>query len=64
MLVDNDAESVGVIHDGSIVSEKTFTSYGYFIVGNDVPGIIRRSAPFGQPSRLVIHSAHGPVFFV
>jgi hypothetical protein len=64
MLVDNDAESVGVIHGGTIVSEKTFTSYGYFIVGNDVPGIIRRSAPFGQPSRLVIHSAHGPVFFV
>jgi hypothetical protein len=63
-LVAGDAESIGVVHDGTIASEKTFASYGYFMVGNEAAGVIRRSAPFGQPTRLVMHSAHGPVFFV
>lgn len=63
-LVTGDAESIGVVHDGTIMSEKTFTSYGYFMVGDEAAGIIRRSAPLGHPTRLVMHSAHGPVFFV
>lgn len=63
-LAASDAEAVGIVNDGKLISEKTFADYGYFMVGNEVAGILRRSAPVDRPSRLVIHSAHGPVFFV
>jgi hypothetical protein len=64
LLVAGDTERIGVIHDGTIAAEHTVASYGYFAVGNDIPGLIRRSPPFGRPSKLVVRSAHGPVFFV
>jgi hypothetical protein len=63
-LVAGEPERIGTVRDGTIASEQTYVSYGYFAVGDQVAGMIRRSAPAGRPSRLVIHSAHGPVFFV
>lgn len=64
LLVAGDTERIGVIHDGTIAAEQTVASYGYFAVGDDVPAVIRRSPPFGRPAKLVIHSAHGPAFFI
>jgi hypothetical protein len=63
-LVAGDTERIGVVHQGTIAAEQTVASYGYFAVGDGIPGVLRRSAPFGRPAKLVIHSAHGPAFFV
>ncbi|AQZ63590.1 unnamed protein product [[Actinomadura] parvosata subsp. kistnae] len=54
-----------IIKDGSLVSEPTYVDYGYFAVGAAVPAaIVRKSPPFGRPSRRVKNGGCGPVFVV
>ncbi|MGW0801422.1 hypothetical protein [Nonomuraea sp. NPDC002799] len=54
-----------IVKDGSLASEPTYVDYGYFAVSDTVPAaIVRKSPPFGRPSRRVKNGGCGPVFVV
>jgi uncharacterized circularly permuted ATP-grasp superfamily protein len=64
-LVRSQPTRVSVARGGRLAGEETFVDYGYFAVGDTVPAAaIRRSAPFGTPTRRIKRAAIGPVFFV
>jgi hypothetical protein len=50
---------------GSLAGEETFVDYAYFAVGDAIPtAIVRKSPPFGSPTRRVKNGGCGPVFIV
>lgn len=57
--------TTSIVRCGSLATEETYVDYGSFAMAGTVPAaIVRKTAPFGGPSRRVKHGAAGPVFVV
>lgn len=56
---------VAISRSSTLVSEETFVDYGYYAVGGTIAVAgIRKSAPFGAPSRKIKPPVFAPMFFV